>query len=297
MDSGKLLRRAWEITRQYAWLWIFGLMMTGMGSGNVDITLPLTPNMTGAGAEALSIPTVIGVVFVAGVLAVLGVALWVAGAVARAALIVAADRLAAPETEAEVTLGQAAAAGVTHFGPVFLIGIPAAIPALLLTFLAYAGALAGLGGDPQALNGVMTFLLVLGAVLVLMSLGLTLVQHFADRAAVLEGLHPLAAYRRGWGLLWAARRELRGVMAVWVGLTLGMRLLLAVPTTVLILPVLFAGAAGSPLTPPALTLLCVAGFLSVMVSLLFAITNVFSGVLWTLAYRACTRAGHANDTP
>ncbi len=286
METGTILSRAWVITRRYSWLWLLGLVMTGMGSGNVDLTLPLTPDVTHASTEALSIPVVMGVVFMAGVLAVLGVGLWVAGAVARAALIVAADRLAADEDDSGLTLGQALGAGLTHFGRVFLIGIPAAIPALLLTFLAYTGALAGLAGD-SAVNGVLSVLLALCGVLVLMSLALTLVQHFADRAAVLEGLPPLAAYRRGWSLLWNARRALRAPLALWVGLTLGLRLLLAIPTTGLILPVLFAGVTGSPLAPPTLTVLCVAGFLTVMVSLLFAIANVFSGVLWTLAYRAC----------
>lgn len=289
METGTILSRAWVITRRYTWLWILGLVMTGMGSGNVDLTLPLTPDVTGARAETLSIPAVMGVIFVAGVLAVLGVALWVAGAVARAALIVAADRLIGADDDSPLTLGEAVQAGIAHFGRVFLIGIPTAIPALLLTFLAYAGALAALAGD-TALNGVLSVLLALCGVLVLMSLALTLVQHFADRAAVLEGLPPLAAYRRGWSLLWNARQALRGVLALWVGLTLGLRLLLAVPTTGLILPVLFAGVTGSPLAPAALPVLCVAGFLTVMVSLLFAVANAFAGVLWTLAYRACLQA-------
>ena len=293
MQTGTLLSQTWVITRRYSWLWILGLFLTGMASGNVDITLPVSPDVTGASAAGLSIPAVMGVVFVAGVLAVLGVALWVAGAVARGALIAATDRLAAdPDEEEPITLVPALELGFSYFGRIFLIGIPVAIPALLLTFLAYAGALASLSGSPESprLNDILALLLVLCGVLVVMSLGLTLVQHFADRAAVLEDLPPLAAYRRGWHLLIRSWRELRGITALWMALTIGLRLLLAVPTTGLLLPVVFAGITGHPLGNPALTLVCMAGFLTVMVSLLFAVGNVFAGVLWTLVYRACMQA-------
>lgn len=299
METGAILGRAWVITRRYSWLWIIGLFLTGMASGNVDLTLPGGSNVTGGAAEALSVPAVMGVMFVAGVLAVFGVALWVVGALARGALIVAVDRIeaAADEDEPAFSLSEALTAGVAHFGRVFLIGIPVAVPALLLTFVAYAGALAGLAGavGSRGLDRMLALLLLLCGALVLMSLVLTLVQHFADRAAVLEGLSPLAAYRRGWSLLWHHRHKLRGVTIFWVGLTVGLRLLLALPTTTLMLPILFAGIAGQPLASPALAVLGIAGFLSVMVSLLFAVGNVLASTVWTLAYRACLATEQAAD--
>lgn len=300
METGALLSRAWMITRRYSWLWIIGLFLTGMASGNVDLTLPGGSNVTGVAAGALSIPAVMGVVFVAGVLAVAGVALWVVGALARGALIVAVDRIEAADTAADVpafSLAESLAAGVEHFGRLFLIGIPVSIPALLLTFVAYAGALAGLVGDAgtRGMNRMLALLLALCSALVVMSIVLTLVQHFADRAAVLEGLTPLAAYRRGWTLLWHHRDDLRGVGVFWVALTIGLRLLLALPTTTLMLPILFAGIAGQPLDTPALAVLGIAGFVSVMVTLLFAVGNVLTSTLWTLVYRACLVAEQAGD--
>ena len=59
METGAILGRAWVITRRYSWLWIIGLFLTGMASGNVDLTLPGGSNVTGGAAEALSVPAVI----------------------------------------------------------------------------------------------------------------------------------------------------------------------------------------------------------------------------------------------
>lgn len=287
MKVRTLVRQAWQVTRQYPWLWVPGLLVVGMASGNVDLTLPFTYPFIDL-APALSVPVVMGLVFVAGVLAVAGVALWIIGAVARGALITAADRLSRGEA---ITLGEAVAAGFENFGRLFLLGVPVAIPALLLTFLAYTAALSGLGsaaGDSLYVMRVVFSALTL--LLVAMSLLLTLLQHFMDRAAVLERLSPLAALRRGWQLFLANRHDLRGVIALWVALTMGSRLLLALPTTGLILPALFSSIAGAGIPTPLLALVCVAAFLTMMLFLLFSVGNVFMSALWTVAYCQCLAA-------
>ncbi|GAB4574634.1 MAG: hypothetical protein Kow0077_22190 [Anaerolineae bacterium] len=288
MRTIEQVRTAWRVTREHAWLWLFGLVLLGMSSGNIDLTLPVTYNLAGA-PEHVGVPAVMGMVLVAGVLLVVGVTLWVLGALARGALIVALDRILREE---DVTWGAALEAGLAGFGRVFLLGMPVAIPALLLTFVAYTAALSGLSrrGETPALTTVMAVLLALCGVLVVMSLFLTLVQHLADRAALLEGLGPLAAFRRGWQLLAQNHARLRGGILVWLGVSLTLRLLLAVPATGLILPTVFAAIAGRPVETGVLAILCVAGFLTVMVSLLFAVGNVFTAALWTLLFRECLAA-------
>lgn len=288
MNPGAIWSQAWRLARQHSWLWLPGLFLAGLGSGNVDLTLPGTLNAVGDRTLIYSVPDVMGIVFLSGVLAVGGVALWVAGAVARGALIVAVDRLA---DDQPIDLATALAAGVAHFGRLFLIGLPVAIPALLLTFVAYTGALASLSGPAAtASNLVLTVLLPVCGLLVITSLALTLVQHFADRAAVLEDLGPLAAIRTGWSELVTHARQLRGTIAGWAALTVLVRLLLVLPTTGLMLPVLFSMVAGGGLAMPGLLLLAVAVFLTVILVLLLAVVNVFMSALWTLVYRACRAA-------
>jgi len=288
MSTSAILGQAWRLARQHPWLWLPGLFLVSLASGNVDLALPGTLNAVGGGTLVYSVPEVMGIVFLIGVLAVGSVALWVASAVARGALIVAVDHLA---DDRPIDLAGALAGGVTYFGRLFLIGLPVAIPALLLTFVAYTGVLGSLS-DPAgaASNPLQTVLLPLCGVLVIMSLGLTLVQHFADRAAVLDDRGPLAAIRAGWGELVTHARELRGTIAVWIVLTVAGRLLLALPTTGLLLPVMFSMVAGGGLEMSGLLLMAVALFLTVMLVLLLAVVNVFTSALWTLAYRACRAA-------
>jgi hypothetical protein len=289
MDTGALITRTWHISRRYTWLWILGLLVVGLGSGNVDLTLPTAFNISeGDPAAAYTTTSMMGVMFLTGVLALFGVALWVVGAIARGGLIVAVDRISRDEP---VTLVDAWNGGVRYFGRVFLIGVPVAIPALLLTFITYAGALPGMTWQPDGtgvlLDVVTLCLMPLCGVLVIMSLLLTLVQLFADRAAILEDLGPLDAIARGWEVLQANRRDLLTLGGLWALLTALVRLLLLVPTSGVILPVLFFSVAGVAVSPVSLPMLCLATFLTALAFVLYALCSVWMSAIWTLVYHAC----------
>ncbi len=287
MDYGAIIGRAWEITRRFTWLWILGLLVVGLGSGNVDLTLPNGFDLAGREeVTPLGAQPVMGVVVLTGLLASIGVGLWVVGAVARGALIVAVDQI---EREGGASLVDAWNGGVQAFGRLFLIGLPVAVPALLLTFLTYVSVLPGVGeGTIDGLGNIVTLCLApLCCLLTGASLVLTLVQTFADRAAILEDRGPGQAYRRGWEVLTANRGRLTGLAATWALLTLIIRLLITLPSTGLILPVLFLGVVGTPVGTGPLAMVCLAGFLTMLALLLFALVSVFTSALWTLAYRDC----------
>ena len=187
---------------------------------------------------------------------------------------------------------------MAHFGRLFFIGLPAAVPALLLALLAYVAALPGVAGEgsDETLAGVVVLcLLPLCCLLSALSLGLNLVQHFADRAAILEGLGAGAAYRRGWSLLVGNLRQVGALAGMWALLTGIARLLIVLPTTGLILPVLLVGVAGEEVAVGSLAATCLAGFLTVVALLLHAVTGVFTSALWTLAYRSLLGRGPRGD--
>ncbi len=286
MDYGTMISRAWVVTRQYTWLWILGLLVLGLGSGNIDLSLPSGFDVTGlAVAEPLGPSAVMGVVILTGLLALVGVALWVLGALARGALISAVDQI---EREGGESLVDAWLGGVRCFGRLFLIGLPVAVPALLLTFLTYVAALPGIAGEGviDGLGNVVTLcLLPLCCLLTAASLVLTLAQAFADRAAVIEDLGPGEAWRRGWQVFSGHLDRLPALVVMWALLTIVVRLLVTLPTTGLILPVLFLGVAGAPVGTGPLAVVCLSGFLTVLAMLLFSLVSVFTSTLWTLAYR------------
>ncbi|MCZ7546881.1 MAG: hypothetical protein M5R40_26675 [Anaerolineae bacterium] len=111
-----------------------------------------------------------------------------------------------------------------NFGRLFLIGLVTAAPGLALAFLTFVAAVpamtgayfgdAGLGGVISAT--VVACFLPLCCVLALAGLGLGLIQHFADRAAVLEGLPPGPAFRRGWAVLRSHLSEALVLFIVWM---------------------------------------------------------------------------------
>ncbi len=285
MDYGTIIGRAWTITRRYTWLWIPGLLVVGLGSGNVDLALPGGFDIAGL-REAITfdVQAVSGIVATIGVLTLFGLALWVLGVIGRGALVAAVDGIT---REDEVSLITALEGGLRYFGRLFWIGLPAAVPALLLVFLSFILMLPGVSDDTLA--GVVTLcLLPLCCLLVAASLSLTLIQHFADRAAIIEDLEPAAAYQRGWAVLRQNRSRITGLALTWAALTLLARLLLLLPAGGVILPVLFLSVSGVSVSAGPLAVVCLAVFLSVLAFLLHALLSVFTSAMWTLAYRDCT---------
>ncbi len=82
---------------------------------------------------------------------------------------------------------------------------------------------------------------------------------------------------------------------MWALLTGIARLLVALPTTGLILPVLLLGVAGEEVAVGSLAATCLAGLLTVVALLLYAVTGVFTSALWTLAYRSLLGRGPRGD--
>lgn len=286
MDYGAVIGRAWQIIRQHAWLWILGLLLVGLGSGTLDLTLPSGFDMTGdAAVPQYSVESVAAIVALVGVTALIGLALWIVGVAARGALIAAVNAI---ENGAKTSLRVAWSAGEEHFGRLFLIGLITAVPGLLLTFLTFVAALPGVagsaGGEVIAMT-VAACLLPLCCALVAVEAILGPVQHFADRAAVIEDLPPRAALRRGWRVLADHLPQTSVLAAIWLFLLLVARLLIVLPLAGVVMPMLFLGVAAPSLEAGALGVTCLTGFVLATGLILFAVLGAFTSAMWTVAYR------------
>jgi len=286
MDYGAVIGRAWQITRQHAWLWILGLLLVGLGSGTLDLALPSGFDMTGnAAIPQYSVESVAAIVALVGASALIGLALWIVGVTARGALIAAVNTV---ENGTKTSLRTAWANGGEHFGRLFLIGLITAVPGLLLAFLTFVAALPGVAGSAGGQVIVMTVtacLLPLCCVLVAVDAILGLVQHFADRAAVIEDLPPLAALRRGWRVLTGHLPQAGVLAAIWLFLLLVARLLIVLPLAGVVMPVLFLGVVAPSVEASALGVTCLTGFALAGGLILFAVIGAFTSAMWTVAYR------------
>jgi hypothetical protein len=215
MDFGKVLSRAWQITWRWKVLWILGFLASlgsGIGSSNGGTSYQFDSSdwdRWGYQYQFHRIPgELIALMVGLGCLAILiGIALWVISVIARGGLIAGVQQV--EETESTTFLG-AWRVGRQKFWTLFGISVLAAIPIIILVIAGIA-AIVGI----FAIGGVMDGRSV-GVVEVLFSIfcggtfccGLAIaviilsqIQTYAERAAILEDMGWLDAFRRGWQVL------------------------------------------------------------------------------------------------
>lgn len=286
MDYSSIVRQAWRLTWRYKWLWLPGLLaVLGVGGNTAGVGAPTGINLRGgAPVTDLSADRLVVILGIGSVLLLLGVILWVVSVIGRGALIAGVDRLAQTGV---CTLGQAWAAGVENFGRLFLIGLVTALPGLVLAFLTFIAAVPAMAGD--AFGGalaatVIACFLPLCCALTVVGLLLGLIQQFADRAAVIEGRAPLAAFGRGWDVLRAHLGDVFLLFVTWAALAWFFQLLIAF-VIASVIPMILQLAGGAFLDFGALFLALIATLVGVVVAAIFGVFNTFASAMWTLAYR------------
>jgi len=300
MDYGKVLKRAWEITWRYKILWIFGLLASlgqgGGGGGGSNYRFSssdwegwqIEPEFTGA-----VIAAIVGVACVA---ILIGIALWVVSVIARGGLIAGVQQV---EDEGGTKFGQAWRVGRKRFWTLFGINVLVAVPVILM-WLVFAGALAASivgivegseASNPLAALGVggIACAGLFCCVAVIISWLLSLIQTYAERAAVLEGLGWIDAFKRGWQVL---KANIGPTLVFWViflviGLVIGAIVLAGVMA--IALPLIGAlditDVGGWVLVP-----ICGGGLIAMIVgALIGSVINTFTSATWTLAYREMVR--------
>lgn len=312
MDYGKVLGRAWEITWRWKVLWILGFLASlgsgggGGGGSNAytgnggDFNIDKWTQGIPPGDFLPAVSGIIGIIIaVVCVLFIIFIALWVVSVIARGGLIAGVQQV---EDEGSTTFRTAWVAGRKKFWTLFGLGILAAIPMIILIFagiiLLGLGIAAAVGAmdisETAGIAGIVMISLLCGGFLccgmIILGIVLEQIRVYGERAAILEDLGWINAFKRGWQVL---KENLGPTIIFWlIFLAIGIVIFvisfaiiaaLAAPFLLLLLP---SVDPGTWLIVPA----CFAGLVMVIVfALIKSVVTTFSSATWTLAYREMTR--------
>lgn len=329
MDYGGILRRAWRITWDNKYLWWLGFLTalgssrgfnggqrfsnfsppTGGPGGGPPTGGPYGPFPPGFGPGEFDPGPIIGIIIaVICVLAVIALVIWVLSIIARGGLISAANQIEDTDLSSFRQGWQAGRETMWRMLGVSLVqGIPGLLVAAVVAILFVLGAFAFLGtagpggfaNPPDELlagSGLILLCLIpIMCIFALVSLALSILRPFADRACVMEDEPVFAAYRRGWEVLRDNFVDslVLGIIRFFTGLVVGF--VVAVPLLILGLiagvsfgfgalasgPEALSGLAG----PVIAALVCGGLIFLVIATVVGAVLTTFFSSMWTLAYR------------
>jgi hypothetical protein len=302
MDFGKVFAHAWEITWRWKMLWVLGFLAAlGQGNGAPQ------PNYSFSGDEferygwrlgdsaeqffvALS-GLILGLICLALIVAIV---LWVISVIARGGLIAGVQQV---EEEGSTSFGKAWSAGARKFWTLFGLGILAAIPMIILITIGIIvlslGIFVGVGLlDVAEAAGITTIILVtiicggfLCCGLFILVIILEQIRIYGERAAILEDLGWIDAFKRGWEVL---KDNLGETIIFWLiffalGIVIfGISFVLVFALAAPLLGLFFVSDPGWWLIGP----FCIGGILGTIVfALIRSIVMAFTSATWTLAYR------------
>jgi hypothetical protein len=296
MDYGKILGRAWEITWRWKILWILGFLAAlGNGSGASSSSSSYSGD-SGEWSRTFYDgipPEVAGIILALLCLGLfIAIAIWVVSIIARGGLIAGVHQV---EEEESTSFGEAWRAGASRFWTLFGVSFLAALPMILLAIVGLVVLMVTvLGGvavsdTPEAIAGVVLPAILCGGVLccgaVILSIILAQIRIYAERAAVLEGLGWIDAFKRGWEVL---KDNLGPTVVFWIiFFVIGLALVAVIGGIVVamfipFLAVMFNTDPGAWMAVP----ICCGGLLAIIVgAVVGAIVETFTSATWTLAYR------------
>jgi len=301
MDYGKVLKRAWEITWRWKILWIFGFLVSlgqgGSGGSSGSRYTTSSSDWQGWNADSQVTGTIIAIIIAVACVAILiGIALWVVSTIARGGLIAGVQQV---EDEGSTDFRRAWRVGRKRFWTLFGINVLTALPLFLLGLIAAVVLVLSIIGlvnvsdssAPNAGLGVLGIvcggLFCCGTIIVAWLLGL--IQIYADRAAVLEGLGWIEALKRGWQVL---KTNIGPTLVFWliflvIGLIVGGVVLAGMAAIALPIIGLFtATEVGEWIIAP----ICCGGLVAMVLgALIGSVIQTFTSGTWTLAYREMIR--------
>jgi hypothetical protein len=231
---------------------------------------------------------------------IIAIALWVISVIARGGLIAGVQQV---EEEGSTSFGRAWRVGASRFWTLFGIGVLAAIPMLIAVVLGmivlgvtlYAGVQVSEGSSgPARIGSILVPVACCGLTfvcgLVIVALVLAQIRIYAERAAVIEGLGWIDAFKRGWEVL---KENLGPTIILWIiffFIGLALTLLIMAAFAVVMLPFLAIMTGSDPPSWAAGPLCCGGVLVAVVFAAIVAFIETFTSATWTLAYRDLT--GH-----
>jgi hypothetical protein len=317
MDYGKIVTRAFEITRKHRALWVFGILLAlfgggggGGSGGNFNIPgdvddLPQLPTLSSEAQQLIMVLVIALVCFVV-VWLVLSIVLRF---VSRAALIGLVQELEAEQKTPTVRRGFSI--GAEHFWRLFgialVINIPVAIISLVVIIIALLPLLmtlapliaAGRSAPSELIavalsGGVVSIVLICCAALFLLAVNLVIqpFYQFITRACVIQKIGVFDSIRAGYRIVRASLGKVAVLYILAIGIGIGFGLLM-IPVVLILFGIAagvgFAVYAVTQSVTPALVAAAVVGIpmflILIFISGLYA---AFESTYWTLGYRAVT---------
>lgn len=305
MDFGKVLGRAWEITWRWKMLWVLGFLAAlGQGSGAPQ------PNYSFSGDEferfgyqlgdsaeqffGLLSGLILGLICL---MLIVAIALWVVSVIARGGLIAGVQQV---EEDGSTSFGKAWSAGVRKFWTLFGLGILAALPLILLIIIGIIvltlGIFVGIGlmdvGEAAGITTIVLVSIICGGFLCcglfILVIVLEQIRIYGERAAILEDLGWIDAFKRGWEVL---KDNLGATIILWL-------IFFAIGIVIFGISFVVIFALAAPLfglfviNDPGWWLIgpiCIGGILGTVVfALIRSIVMAFTSATWTLAFRELT---------
>ena len=302
MDYGKVLSRAWEITWRWKVLWILGFLASlgnGFGSSSNATYSTDSSDWWGKGYGPYIPPDVIGILAAVGCLAfIIAIALWVISVIARGGLIAGVQQV---EDENSTRFGQAWRVGASRFWTLFGLSVLTALPTFILVLLG-VGVLVllivgtvGAFDTSEALGALgITASVLFGGILccgaILLGIVLTQIRVYGERAAILEGLGWIEAFKRGWQVL---KENLGPTIVLWIiflviGFALGALILAALAAFGAPIAAILGYGRVEPGAWIAAPICCGGLLVMIVIALVGSIVETFTSATWTLAYRELT---------
>lgn len=316
MDFGKVLGRAWELTWRWKMLWVLGFLAAlGQGSSAPQYNYSFSGNEFdqffdqysfspfGNIDEFLAAVTIaiIGIICVAILIAVI---LWIISVIARGGLIAAVQQI---EDEGSTSFSRAWAVGTKKFWTLFGLGILTTLP--ILIFFVLSGILAfsyffGLGAmEPtdEVIGGSIFLFILCGGFfccgIFILGVILEQIRVYGERAAILEDLGWIDAFKRGWQVF---KENLGPTIILWLiffalaivifGITFVIGLIIVAP----LIGLFFVSEPGVWAFAP----FCFGGLLGIIIfALIRSIVTAFVSSTWTLAYRELTAESEIDLVP
>ncbi|MCX7838603.1 MAG: hypothetical protein N2559_03990 [Anaerolineae bacterium] len=316
MDYGKIVARAFEITRKHRALWLFGILLAlfggggGGGSGNFNIpsggdNFPRLPTLSSEVWQIITI-LIIALVCFAVIWLVLSIILRF---VSRAALIGLVQELEAEQKAP--TVGRGFSIGAEHFwrllGIALVINIPLAIISLVIVIIALLPLLmaiaplisAGRSAPSELIavalsGGAISILLICCAALFLFALNLVIVPfyQFITRACVIQKLGVMDSIRAGYHIVRANLGKVAVLYILAIGISIGFGIVILIVTLLFFAIIAGVGFAVYAVVQSEMPALIVAGIVAIPVILVLIFVSglyaTFESTYWTLGYRAVT---------
>lgn len=317
-EYGDLIAGSFRLVWRHKFLWFFGLFAgtgSSIGGWNCNFTSDFSSEVPGDVSDWVSDHlTLILSLVAAAVLA--GILLWLWSILCQGAVIKSVRDIRRGQT---IRFGDAFRNGRESFGRLllfnlflFILGLGIAV--ILTAVIVFLIFLAASGETGEIIVGVIGSLFFMAVtVLLIMSFGylaictawivgpilLTLLIFYSIRAVVLEGLRPVAALKRGLGIMLDNLTRSLLLYLVSVGLSIGAVIAIGFASLLMAIP----GAIAWILTINAdfpLTGIIISSLLSlplpVLLVLAASVMNTYFATYWTDIYLIFTREGRDSDT-